>query len=140
MCYCKRYRHNFFRAVDAKRKRSITQTTYLLNTHLSQATHLIPRLSCIGMRRATCLVPRLSCIGMRLATFWHYCNHTDVVKVSCDEQLFCDSPDSNILGMEHRNISALDETLSQVTNNLRGDTNNISAQRGDSIQPSCDNK
>ena len=27
-----------------------------------------------------------------------------------------------VLGMEHRNISVLDETLSQVTNNLRGDT------------------
>ena len=47
---------------------------------------------------------------------------SDVVKVSCDEQWFCDSPNSKILGMEHRNISVLDETLSQVTNNLRGDT------------------
>ena len=56
-----------------------------------------------------------------------------IVKVSCDEQWFCDSPNSNILGMEHRNISSLDETLSQVTNDLRGDTNNISAQKEDSI-------
>ena len=37
------------------------------------------------------------------------------------------------LAWNTNSISELDETLSQVTNDLRGDTNNISAQRGDSI-------
>ena len=27
---------------------------------------------------------------------------SDVVKVTCDEQWFCGSPNSNILGMEHK--------------------------------------
>ena len=34
------------------------------------------------------------------------------------------------LAWNTNSISELDETLSQVTNDLRGDTNNISAQRG----------
>ena len=34
------------------------------------------------------------------------------------------------LAWNTNNNSVLDETLSQVTNNLRGDTNNISAERG----------
>ena len=37
------------------------------------------------------------------------------------------------LAWNTNNNSVLDETLSQVTNDLRGDTNNISAERGDSI-------
>ena len=46
---------------------------------------------------------------------------SDAVKVSCDEQWFCDSPNSNI-AWNTNNISVLDETLSQVTNDLRGGT------------------
>ena len=37
------------------------------------------------------------------------------------------------LAWNTNNISALDKTLSQVTNDLKDDTNNFSAQRGDSI-------
>ena len=40
---------------------------------------------------------------------------------------------TNDLRGDTNNISALDETLSQGTNDLRGDTNNISVQRGDSM-------